>query len=79
MLSFLYPVSRMVRGLVLEKETRIKEGECCVQGRSVVLCGVVNCFIVSCVLFVCYVLRCVFQNDVLEIWRMRHVENLIVV
>jgi hypothetical protein len=28
MLSFLYPVSRIVRALVLEKETRIKEGEC---------------------------------------------------
>jgi hypothetical protein len=27
MLSFLYPVSRIVRSLVLEKETRIKEGE----------------------------------------------------
>jgi hypothetical protein len=27
MLSFLYPVSRIVRALVLEKETRIKEGE----------------------------------------------------
>ncbi len=26
MLSFLYPVSRIVRGLVVEKETRIKEG-----------------------------------------------------
>jgi hypothetical protein len=27
MLSFLYPVSRMIRALVLEKETRIKEGK----------------------------------------------------
>lgn len=28
MLSFLYPVSRIIRALVLEKETRIKEGRC---------------------------------------------------
>ena len=28
MLSFLYPVSRIIRALVLEKETRIKEGKC---------------------------------------------------
>lgn len=35
MLSFLYPVSRIIRALVLEKETRIKEGECeCVSARK---------------------------------------------
>lgn len=27
MLSFLYPVSRLIRSLVLEKETRIREGK----------------------------------------------------
>jgi hypothetical protein len=27
MLSFLYPVSRIIRGLVLEKEQKIKEGK----------------------------------------------------